>query len=162
VVAWQEQGSGEAVAAPRTRRRDGKEAKVLAKTRAEQTTVWTIAALGAIAALAGVVFNLYARFHWFDELVHAYNFFALALLVAVYAYGAVLTGAREHGFLFVLIVAFVGLGLGALWEILEFAYDHFVVKPNAILPKRDTIIDLALDTAGATVAGLVRLAMLRR
>ena len=73
-----------------------------------------------------------------------------------------LTGAREHGFVLVLFVTVFGLGLGALWEIAEFAYDHFIVKPNAILPKRDTIIDMALDTAGALVAGLVCLWMVRR
>jgi len=121
-----------------------------------------LVALGALAAVAGIVFNLYNQFNWYDEAVHAYNFFALTLLVAVYAHGTVLTGAREHGFLLVLFVTVFGLGLGALWEMLEFAYDHFVVKPNAILPKRDTIIDMALDTLGAFVAGLVGLWMLRK
>ena len=130
--------------------------------QAERATAWVLVALGALAAVAGVVLNLYDRFHWYDEVVHAYNFFALALLAAVYAYGAILTGAREHGFVLVLAVTVFGLGLGALWEMLEFAYDHFIVKPNAILPKRDTIIDMALDTAGALVAGLVRLWMLRK
>ena len=130
--------------------------------RTERTTAWALLALGALAAVAGIVFNLYDRFHWYDEVIHAYNFFALTLVAAVYAYGAILTGAREHGFVLVLFVGVFGLGLGALWEMLEFAYDHFVVKPNAILPKRDTIIDMALDAAGATAAGLVRLGMLRK
>ena len=97
-----------------------------------------------------------------DEVIHTYNFFALTLLAAVYAYGVILTGAREHGLILVLAATVFGLGLGALWEMLEFAYDHFIVKPNAILPKRDTIIDMALDTTGALVAGLVLLGMLRR
>ena len=130
--------------------------------QAERATAWVLVALGALAAVAGVVLNLYDRFHWYDEVVHAYNFFALALLAAVYAYGAILTVAREHGFVLVLAVTVFGLGLGALWEMLEFAYDHFIVKPNAILPKRDTIIDMALDTAGALVAGLVCLWLLRK
>ncbi|HEV2091540.1 MAG TPA: hypothetical protein VGR18_00040, partial [Rubrobacter sp.] len=47
---------------------------------------------GALAAVAGIVFNLYDRFHWYDEVIHAYNFFALTLVAAVYAYGAILTG----------------------------------------------------------------------
>ena len=62
------------------------------KKRAEQATAWVLVALGALAALAGVFFNLYNQFHWYDEIIHAYNFFALTLLVAVYAYGVVLTG----------------------------------------------------------------------
>ena len=112
--------------------------------------------------MGGSVFNLYDRFLWYDEVVHTYNFFAITLLAAVYAYGAVLTGGREHGFVLVLFVTVFGLGLRALWEMLEFAYDHFIVRANAILPKRDTIIDMALDTTGALVAGLVLLGMFRR
>ncbi len=136
------------------------------KNRAAQVVAWVLVALGALAALAGVFFNLYNQFYWYDEVVHTYNFFAFTLLVAFYAYGVVLTGAREHGFLLILVVAVFGLGFGALWEIVEFAYDHFIVKPNAILPKSDTIIDMSLDTvgalvAGALVAGLVRLGLLR-
>lgn len=130
-------------------------------TRAQRATAWFLAAIGATAAVSSVVFGLYAIFPWFDEVLHAYNFFALTLLVAVYAHGVVLTGGREHGFLLVLIVTTIGLGLGAVWEVTEFAYDHFIVKPNVILPKLDTIVDMILDTAGALVAGLVCLRMLR-
>ncbi|MDP9474559.1 MAG: hypothetical protein M3R38_02475 [Actinomycetota bacterium] len=113
---------------------------------AERLTAWVLVALGMVAAVAGGIFNLYSRFHWYDAVIHTCNFFALTLLAAVYAYGAVLAEAQEHGFLLVLFLAIFGLGLGALWEIAEFLYDHFVVKPNVILPKRDTIIDMALDT----------------
>jgi hypothetical protein len=156
--------NGGAEAGPKTRQRRNyeEEARILSKKRAERATAWALVALGALAAVAGVVFNLYNQYHWYDEVVHAYNFFALTLLAAIYAYGVILTGAREHGFLLVLAVTVFGVGLGALWEVLEFAYDHFIVKPNVILPKRDTIIDMALDTAGALVAGLMRLGMLRR
>ena len=66
------------------------------KKRAERATAWALLAAGALAAIAGIVFNLYDRFHWYDEVVHAYNFFALALLAAVYAYGVVLMGDRPQ------------------------------------------------------------------
>ena len=131
-------------------------------TRAQRATAWVLAMIGAVAAIASVIFGLYAVFPWFDEALHAYNFFALTLLVAVYAHGAMLTGAREHGFLLILFIAVFGLGMGAAWEIAEFGYDHFIAKPNVILPKLDTIVDMLLDTAGALVAGLVCLKMLRR
>ena len=131
-------------------------------TRTEKGLVWGLAVFGVLAAIASIVFGLYQVFPWFDEVLHAYNFFALTLLLAVYAYGAVLTGAREHGFLLVLTIAVIGLGLGALWEIGEFCYDHFIARPNVILPKIDTIIDMCLDTAGALVAGLLLLWMLRK
>ncbi len=122
---------------------------------------WGLAALGALVAVASVVLGLYERFFWFDELLHAYNFFALTLLLAVHAYGVVLTGGREHGLLLVLTITAIGQALGALWEIGEFCHDHFIARPNVILPKVDTIIDMTLDTAGALVAGLVYLRMLR-
>lgn len=131
-------------------------------TWAQRATAWSLAAFGASAAVASVIFGLYSRFPWFDEALHAYNFFALTLLVAVYAHGVVLTGGRRHGFLLVLTITAIGLALGAAWEIAEFGYDHLIAKPNVILPKIDTIIDMILDTMGALVAGLVCLKMLRR
>ncbi len=131
-------------------------------TRTEKRMVWGFAVFGALVAIASIVFGLYQVFPWFDEALHAYNFFALTLLLAVYAYGAVLTGSREHGFLLVLTITVIGLGLGALWEIGEFAYDRLLAAPNVILPKLDTIIDMLLDTAGGLVAGLVLLWMLRK
>ena len=136
---------------------------MIAKTTwAQRTTAWGLAAFGVIAAVASVVFGLYSRFPWFDEALHAYNFFALTLLVTVYAHGVVLMGGRRHGFLLVLIIAAIGLALGAAWEVVEFGYDHFIARPNVILPKIDTIVDMILDTLGALVAGLMCLRMLRR
>ncbi len=131
-------------------------------TRAQKGLAWGLAVFGALAAVASIVFGLYRIFPWFDEALHAYNFFALTLLLAVYAYGAVLTGGREHGFLLVLTITAFGLALGALWEMAEFAYDRLLAAPSVILPKFDTIIDMILDTAGGLVAGLVLLWMLRK
>ncbi len=131
-------------------------------TRAQKGLAWGLAVFGALAAVASIVFGLYRIFPWFDEALHAYNFFALTLLLAVYAYGAVLTGGREHGFLLVLTITAFGLALGALWEMAEFAYDRLLGAPSVILPKFDTIIDMILDTAGGLVAGLVLLWMLRK
>lgn len=117
--------------------------------------------MGLLASVAGSVWNLYSKIFWYDEVVHGYNFFVLALVVAVYAYGVVLTGVDRHEFLLILTIAGLGLALGALWEVAEWTYDQFV-RPNAILPKTDTILDLMVDTAGALVAGVVRVRMIRR
>ncbi len=124
-------------------------------TQTEKRLVWGLAIFGALAAIASIVFGLYQTFSWFDEVLHAYNYFAITLLLAFYAYSTVLTGAREHGSLLVLTVTVVGLGLGALWEIGEFAYDRLRTPASTILPKYDTMIDLLLDTGGALVAGLL-------
>lgn len=131
-------------------------------TKTEKGLVWGLAIFGALVAIASIVFGLYQVFPWFDEALHAYNFFALTLLLAVYAYGAVLTGGREHWFLLMLAITAFGLALGALWEIAEFAYDRLLAAPSVILPKFDTMIDMILDTAGGLVAGLVLLWMLRK
>lgn len=130
-------------------------------TRSQQALAWGLLAVGVIASGVGSLWNLYSSIFWYDEVVHGYNFFALALVVAVYAYGVVLTGADRHGFLLMLAIGGLGLALGALWEVAEWTYDQFV-RPNAILPKTDTIIDLIADTAGALVAGIVRLNMVRK
>lgn len=129
-------------------------------TRSQQALAWILLVIGLLASGAGSLWNLYSKIFWYDEVVHGYNFFALALVVAVYAYGVVLTGADRHGLLLVLVIASLGLALGALWEIAEWTYDQ-LVRPNVILPKTDTIIDLMVDTAGALLAGFVRLRMLR-
>ena len=131
-------------------------------TNTEKGLVWILAGFGALTAVASIVFGLYQVFPWLDEVLHAYNFFALTLLVTVYAYGVVLAGAREHGFLVVLTITVIGLGLGALWEIGEFTYDRTVAPPSVILPKFDTIMDMLLDTGGALAAGLLLLWMLRK
>ncbi len=131
-------------------------------TKTEKGLIWGLAVFGALVAIASIVFGLYQVFPWFDEVLHAYNFFALTLLVAVYAYGVVLAGAREHGFLLVLTITVLGLGLGALWEIGEFTYDRILAPPSVILPKFDTMMDMLLDTGGALVAGLLVLWMLRK
>ncbi len=113
-------------------------------TRAQKGLAWGLAVFGALAAVASIVFGLYRIFPWFDEALHAYNFFALTLLLAVYAYGAVLTGGREHGFLLVLTITAFGLALGALWEMAEFAYDRLLGAPCVILPMFEIIIVMIL------------------
>lgn len=122
---------------------------------------WGLLLVAVAANAAGYLFNLYPRFAWFDEVVHAYTTFALTLVIALYLYGAVLAGARAHAFLLVLVIAALGLALGALWEVAEWGYD-LLARGNVIKGKQDTIIDLVVDTAGALAAGWVARGMLRR
>ncbi len=133
----------------------------MATMRANRVTAWALLTVAVLADIAGFIFGLYGKFWWFDEVLHAYFFFSFALVLALYAYGAVLTGAREHGLLLVLTVAALGLAGGTLWEIGEWAYDQ-VVRPNVILPKTDTIIDLVIDMIGGIMGGAVSMRMLRK
>lgn len=50
------------------------------------------------------------------------------------------------------------IAIGALWEIAEWGYDP-MTPTNDILGKRDTMIDLILDTLGAVVAGILSVEM---
>lgn len=50
------------------------------------------------------------------------------------------------------------IAIGALWEIAEWGYDQ-MTPTNDILGKRDTMIDLILDTLGAVVAGILSVEM---
>lgn len=118
-------------------------------------------ALALLMSAAGSLFGLYSVFGWFDEALHAYFSFTVALLLALYAYGTVLTGGRSHEALLVLAVAGLGLAVGTLWEMWEWLYDLYVTD-NVILGKTDTMIDLSLDLAGGVVAGLISLPMLKR
>lgn len=121
---------------------------------------WVLLVVGLVASGASSYFELYSRLPWFDEVLHLEIPLALTLLVGLYSYGVVLTGAREHGLLLVLTIAGMGLALAAVWEVWEWAYDQFV-RPNAILGKTDTIIDMILGAIGALAAGYACLRALR-
>ena len=121
-------------------------------SKSNRAIAWGLLAIAVAANIAGYVFNLYDRFRWFDEAIHGYTTMAITLVLALLLAGGVLVGARDHRLLFVLVAASLGLAIGALWEVAEWAYDQ-VVAGNVIKGKRDTIIDLILDSFGAIVAG---------
>lgn len=121
-------------------------------------TSWAIAwgplVIAIAANVAGYTSDLYRRFWWFDEVIHAYTIMAITLALALFLYGSVLVGARDHRLLLVLAIASLGIAIGALWEIAEWAYDQ-VAASDIIKGKRDTIIDLIVDSLGAVVAGIL-------
>ncbi len=117
--------------------------------------------MAVLAATVGLVFGFYEKLWWFDEAVHTHFVFSLTLTLALYAYGVVLTGARDHGLLLVLAIACIGIALGVLWEVAEWVYDE-VVQPNIIYGKTDTIIDLFMDLIGGIAAGFVTLRVLQK
>lgn len=130
-------------------------------TTGEKTTAWVLLAIAIAANAAGYFLNWFGKFAWYDDVVHGYTIFALTLVLALYMYAASITGASDHAFLFVLTVASVGLAIGGLWEVAEWAYDQWFAQNNAILGKTDTILDLVWDSLGALVAGVVALVMVR-
>lgn len=117
--------------------------------------------IATAANVAGYLFNLYDRVPWFDKALHAYTLFALTLAVAFLLYGRVLVSPAAHPVAFILALTGIGLGLGGLWEIAEWAFDQ-VVLGDIIKGKEDTITDLIVDTVGALVAAVLSKALLGR
>lgn len=127
----------------------------------DRKVAWVLLAVGLLASAASSLFALYDKLWWFDEVLHLELPLALSLLIGLYGYGVVLTGARDHGLLLVLAIAGLGISLAAVWEVWEWIYDQLVM-PNAILGKTDTIIDMVMGTVGSLAAGYVCLRTLRR
>ena len=95
---------------------------------------------------------------WFDRILHACTIFALTLWLALFVCRRVLIGG--NGALLVLMIASVGLAIGALWEVAEWGFDR-VAPGDVIKGKNDTIIDIVMDTAGAVLAGIASLTFLK-
>ena len=120
----------------------------------DRVLAWVAVLLATAANIAGYALNLYGQWAWFDEVLHAFTIFALALLAAVYLYHVAIMGARTRSLLFVLVVASIGLAIGGAWEVAEWVYDQ-IASGNVIKGKRDTIIDLVMDAIGGALAGWV-------
>ena len=129
-------------------------------TREGRSIAWALlVALGAANA-AGYVLDLYQRFWWFDRILHGCTIFAVTFWLALLMCNRVLRGGRGQDVLVVLMIASVGLAIGALWEVAEWGFDR-IAPGDVIKGKHDTIIDIVMDTAGAVLAGLASLPFLR-
>ena len=119
--------------------------------------------LAGLAAIAGLkpIFNLYDKFWWYDEAVHFFFFFSITLVMSLYAYGALLTGRRRHEILLVLTIAGLGLALGTIWEMIEWAYD-LGTPVNSIQGKWDTMTDLSIDFGGSALSGILSVVMMNK
>lgn len=121
-------------------------------TAGARAIAWSLLVIAVVANIAGYAFDLYARWGWFDKVLHPYTIGAITLALALVLYGRVLTGAPERRLLLILVMAAIGLSIGALWEVAEWGFDRFA-PGNAIKGKDDTITDLIVDTLGALLAG---------
>lgn len=129
--------------------------------RANRVTAWALLTVAVLISAASSVFDLYETFWWFDEALHCYFTFAITLVLALYSYGALLTGRRRHEILLILTLAGLGIALGVLWEMVEWVYD-LLTPSNSILGKTDTMIDLTMDMIGGVLSGIVSVRMLAR
>ena len=129
-------------------------------TRRGRSIAWALlVALGAANA-TGYVLDLYQRFWWFDRILHGCTIFAVTFWLALFVCRRALRGGRGRDVLAVLMIASVGLAIGALWEVAEWGFDR-IAPGDVIKGKHDTIIDIVMDTAGAVLAGLASLSFLK-
>lgn len=114
--------------------------------------------LAAIANVAGHSANLYQQWWWFDRVLHPGTIFAITFALTLLVFASAFRPA--HPILVALLIASIGLAIGALWEVAEWAFDR-LASGNNIKGKHDTILDLITDTVGAVSAGVLSLAFLR-
>ena len=124
-----------------------------------RAAAWFLAAALGVANAAGYVLDLYARFWWFDRILHACTIFAATVWLALFVFRRVLRGGPGHDALLVLLMASVGLAVGALWELAEWGFDR-IAPGDVIKGKHDTIIDIVMDAIGALAAGAASLRFL--
>lgn len=123
----------------------------LRATWAGRVAAWCLAAALALVNAAGYAFDLYRRFWWFDRVLHGCTLFALTFWGASILGGGALNGSANHHLTRVLLIAGLGVALGACWEVAEWGFDH-LVPANVIKGKYDTVVDLVADTIGAVLA----------
>lgn len=127
---------------------------------------FVLLAIGFVFAslFLGEVHGYYSRFWWWDIALHSGSGFLLGIIGFLLVY--VLNETEDIGVHmkpgFVAFFAFLfALGIGALWEIFEFAMDRFfgttmqkgmLGDPSGLT---DTMWDLIVDTLGALVISII-------
>ncbi len=94
---------------------------------------------------AGYVFTLWHEETAFDETVHAFTSFTIAAAAGWYL--VVRNDVASDPPRQVAMITAIGLVVGVLWEIFEWAI-------GIIGTRRDTIIDLVMDIIGSVAAGM--------
>lgn len=122
-----------------------------------RVVAWGLLALAGIANTVAYTADLYQRWWWFDRALHPGTIFAITVALALLIFAKAFRPA--HPVLVAFLIASIGIAIGGLWEVAEWAFDRLASGDN-IKGKHDTILDLITDTAGAVSAGLLSLAFL--
>ncbi|MBW4504594.1 MAG: hypothetical protein KME57_34875 [Scytonema hyalinum WJT4-NPBG1] len=112
--------------------------------------------LAALLNALGWVWGLFYLPGSYDEIVHAFTIFAIALALSFLVYGSMLNIFRNHKILYLLTIASFGIAIGALWEVTEWSAGK-ILSTEVIGSLDDTIIDLVMDSLGAGLAALTSL-----
>jgi len=128
----------------------------------ELAALWGAVSDMTLGRLAG----LYDGTAWFDKALHFGNSFLIGVLAFLIICALHCSGRLRTSYLAnVLIIALLALGIGALWEIVEYAADLYFNRGAQGSPVMaaldDTMWDLILDGAGGAIGGIVGSAYLR-
>lgn len=113
----------------------------------------------------GEVRGYYIRYWWWDAILHAGSGFLLGILGFLLVYvlnerDDVDLHMRPH---FVALFAFMfAVGMGAIWEIFEFAMDQLFAMNMQKSGLIDTMWDLIIDAGGALIISLLGWSYLRK
>jgi hypothetical protein len=102
--------------------------------------------------LIGEFFDLYKTLKYFDRCLHAFGSFSFSL----FSYSFIAKTIHPVGSPRLFTVIFIinlGISLGAIFEIMEFAVDTFL-KTKSQSGLKDTNVDLIADIIGSIAAGL--------
>lgn len=112
--------------------------------------------IAALINAGGWAWDLYNQPGPYDEIAHFYTIFAITLAAGFLLYSELMESFNTHRVLFVITIASLGIALGALWEVTEWLAD-FATPKQIVSGLFDTITDIMLDSAGATVAAFLNL-----
>lgn len=110
----------------------------------------------ALINACGWAWDLYSQPGPYDEIAHCYTIFAITLAAGYLLYRDLMESFSKHKLLFVLVIASLGIALGAVWETAEWTADFFLSK-QIVAGLFDTETDLILDSVGAISAALLNL-----
>ena len=120
-----------------------------------RVAAWALLAGGIAAFLLGQVLGAF-RLVWFDEALHSFNAFAVALVLSTLLGGRLSHEPSEHRALRVFLITCVTIALGVLWEVVEWIYD-LARADDVVKGKRDTMLDLLFDSLGGLIGAALGL-----
>jgi VanZ family protein len=109
----------------------------------------------ALLDAAGFAWGLYDRIPPYDELAHFFTSIAVSITIAYLLFDSEAIGLARAPAVFIVTVAGLTLGVGAMWEIIEWL-------GGFIGSRLDTLTDLILDAVGALIGASISVRLLRR
>lgn len=115
--------------------------------------------IAALINAGGWAWDLFNKPGPYDEIAHTYTLFALTLAIGFLLFDRLFTSFYDHRILFIVIIACLGIAIGAWWEVAEWVADFFTPK-QIVSGLDDTITDIMLDSVGAICAALANVYVL--